>query len=129
MSIQSPNFLTALKVCIMVILQPFVLSAFFYIILGKIFSCLFLCAFFTGLGITLVVFFDGATQESKRPVWVSRRLQSMKKAHAVFDALKNGLEVKNLNKDLYVLPAGAGSVMSSISRSRCAVNISDYFLY
>lgn len=76
---------------------------------------------FERLGIKLVVFFDGATQESKRPVWVSRRLQSMKKAHAVYDALKRGQEIQTLDKDLYVLPAGAGSTMSYISRTRCMV--------
>ncbi|XP_034249066.1 constitutive coactivator of peroxisome proliferator-activated receptor gamma-like [Thrips palmi] len=76
---------------------------------------------FERLGIKLVLYFDGATQESKRPVWVSRRLQSMEKAHAIFDALKAGQEVKRMDKELYVLPAGAGSVMSSISRTRCMV--------
>lgn len=76
---------------------------------------------FEAINVKLVVYFDGATQESKRPVWVSRRLQSMEKAHAVFDALSKGQAVQRIDPELYVLPAGAGNTMSTLSKDRCMV--------
>lgn len=74
-----------------------------------------------GLAIELIIFFDGATQESKRPVWISRRLATIEKAHNVIDALKAGCEVNYIDKELFVLPAGLGNVMSSICATRCTV--------
>ncbi|KAK3910504.1 Constitutive coactivator of peroxisome proliferator-activated receptor gamma [Frankliniella fusca] len=76
---------------------------------------------FEAINIKLILYFDGATQESKRPVWVSRRLQSMEKAHAIFDSLGKGQTVQNIDPQLFVLPAGAGNTMSALSKDRCSV--------
>lgn len=76
---------------------------------------------FERVGIKLIMFFDGATQEGKRSVWVKRRLDSMYHAHEVIDALKTGVEVEAVPSDKFLLPAGAGNVMTAMAKERCEV--------
>jgi hypothetical protein len=61
---------------------------------------------FESLGAKLVFFFDGATIERKRPVWIQRRLKSLEDVYKIFDCLNTRKNLSSVNQSLFQLPPG-----------------------
>jgi hypothetical protein len=58
------------------------------------------------LGAKLVFFFDGATIERKRPVWIKRRLKSLQDVYKIFNSLKKSKNLSHVDQSLLQLPPG-----------------------
>jgi hypothetical protein len=61
---------------------------------------------FESLGVKLVFFFDGATIERKRPVWIQRRLKSLEDVYKIFDCLNKWKNLSYVDQRLFQLPPG-----------------------
>ncbi|PNF27038.1 hypothetical protein B7P43_G10404, partial [Cryptotermes secundus] len=58
------------------------------------------------VGAKLVFFFDGATIERKRPVWIQRRLKSLQDVYKIFDSLNKWKNLSLVDQSLFQLPPG-----------------------
>jgi hypothetical protein len=64
---------------------------------------------FESLGAKLVFFFDGATVERKRPVWIQRRLHALQDVYKIFDCLNKWKNLSFVDQSLFQLPPGLGT--------------------
>jgi hypothetical protein len=64
---------------------------------------------FEYFGAKLVFFFDGATVCRKRPVWIQRRLQSLKDVYKIFDCLSKWEKLSYVDRSLFIPPPGLGT--------------------
>jgi hypothetical protein len=78
---------------------------------------------FESSGAKLVFFFDGATVERKRPVWIQRRLQNLQDVYKVFDCLNKWKKLSFVDQSLFHLPAGLGTRFIVKEICNCEVNV------
>lgn len=81
---------------------------------------------FQSAGAKLVIFFDGATIERKRPVWIQRRLRNLQDVYKIFDCLNTWKRVSYIDQSLFQLPAGLGGITRFLFKelSGCEVRTS-----
>ncbi|KAJ9580161.1 hypothetical protein L9F63_004178, partial [Diploptera punctata] len=65
---------------------------------------------FQSAGARLVIYFDGATVERKRPIWIQRRLRNLQDVYKIFDCLNKWKRVSYIDQTLMQLPAGLGGI-------------------
>lgn len=78
---------------------------------------------FESLGAKLVFFFDGATVERKRPVWIKRRLNNLRDVYKVFDCLNKWRMLTYVDQSLFQLPAGLGTRFLVKEVCNCEVTV------
>lgn len=79
---------------------------------------------FKNLGVRLVFFFDGPTEQRKRNTWVRRRMESMKKSHKVQDFISRGNSATAIHRDDFLLPPGMGQLVRVVFQIICKCEVS-----
>ncbi|PSN33202.1 hypothetical protein C0J52_23309 [Blattella germanica] len=75
---------------------------------------------FENIGVRLMFFFDGATQEKKRHTWILRKEQQLQKVAILFQNLRNGF--KDDNQD-FLLPPLVGAIGRFIAKYECHCDV------
>ncbi|XP_069680027.1 constitutive coactivator of peroxisome proliferator-activated receptor gamma-like [Periplaneta americana] len=78
---------------------------------------------FESLGAKLVFYFDGATIERKRPVWIQRRLKSLQDVYKIFDCLNKWKRLSYVDQSLFQLPAGLGGITRFLFKDVCGCEV------